>query len=87
MDLNVFFLVPFAVEPMLPKQTTIEVHLMVILTIGTLEYVWIWFAFFSFKAWWVCFFVGFVTPTELIMILIFMWAIKFDTFESLDSTR
>jgi len=38
------------------------------LTIEILEYVQTWITFFCFKAWWVCFFVGFAVPIKLMMI-------------------
>ena len=60
---------PFAVEPVLPEQTQIGVCLVVVLTIGTFECVWTWFALLHFQMWWVCLLVGFVTPTKFMMIL------------------
>ena len=45
------------------------------------------FSFFCFKMRWVCFFISFAVPTKLTIIFWFIWAVTFDAFGTLNSTR
>ena len=57
------------------------------MAIRTLEDMQTQFAFFCFEVWWIGPFIGFVTPTELMIVFRFMWTIAFDALRSLNSAR
>jgi len=75
MDLRVLLLVPLSIETVLPERTCCGVCLMFASTIGTLEGVWTWFAFFGFEAWWISLFISLAIPAEFMMVLRFVGSI------------
>ena len=57
------------------------------LTIGTFEEIRIQFSFFHFKSWEICLWVGFATPTEIVVIFRLVWPIALNVFSTLNSTQ
>ena len=87
MDFRIFLQVPLPIKVVLPKQTWIWVHLIVPSAIRAFEGIRARFAFFSFKARWVCLFIGFTIPTEFTVVLWFVMTITLDTLWFLNPTR
>jgi len=75
---------PFAMEPMFPKQTQVGVHLVISTTVGALKGIQTWFIFFCLKMREVSFIICFVTPPELIIVFSLMRAIALDILRALD---
>ena len=51
MDLDIFFVMLFMVEPVFSERTKIRVCLIIAIAIGALENMWTQIVFFCFKAW------------------------------------
>ena len=71
-------------EPILPEQTEIGIHLIVSMTVGALEGVRARFTLLSLKLRGVSFSIRFATPPKLAMIFGFMRSVAFDTLGSLN---
>ena len=84
MDLVIFLDVLFVMEPMFSKQTQVGVHLVISITVGALERMQIWFAFFCLKAREISFLIRFATPPKLLMVFSLVRAIALDTLGALD---
>ena len=86
-DLDVFLIVLFMVEPVFLKWAKVRVCLVIAMAVRALENMWAQFAFFYFKVQRVHFFVSFAAPPKLMMVFRFVRSITFDTLWSLNSTR
>jgi len=53
----------------LPKKACYRVSLVLTSTVGALEGMQVWFAFFGFKAWQINFIIGLTAPAEFTMVL------------------
>ena len=86
-DLNIFFVVPFTVEPVFLEQKKVRVCLIITTAVRVFEKIQIQFVFFCFRVWWIHFFVGFATSPKLTMVFKFVRSITLNTLRSLNSTR
>jgi len=87
MDLVIFLDVLFTIEPMLPERTQVGVYLVISMTIGVLEQMQTWFAFFCLKTRRVCFLICFAAPPKLAMVFHLVRAIALDALRALDLTE
>ena len=60
---------------------------MVATTVRAFENIWIQFAFFCFRVWWVHFFIGFAELPKLTIVFRFVRSIILDALRFLNSTR
>jgi len=84
MDLVIFLDVPFVMEPMFPKQTQVGVCLVISTTVGALEGMQTWFAFFCLEVRGISFLIHFTTPPKLMMVFSLVRTITLDTLGALD---
>ena len=87
LEFSIFFVIPFLVESMFPKQTIYRVSYMRTLTIEILETMRARIAFLSFKSRRINFVVSFATPCKITVIISEMWTITFCTFRILNTTN
>jgi len=73
------------VETMFPEGISVQVCLMITSTIGVFEQVRTWFALLGLKSQRVCFFIGFIIPSKVIMMFRFMRTVAFNIFGPLNS--
>ena len=86
-NLDIFLLLLFPIEIVLPEWTLVRVSLMISLTIKTLEYVRIRISFLCFKSRRISSFICLATLSKLVIILWFMRAITLDAFRPLYSAQ
>jgi len=84
MDLVIFLDVLFVMEPMFLKQTQVGVHLVISMTVRTLEGMQTWFTFFCLEMRGISFLIHFAIPLELTIVFSLVRAIALDILGALD---
>ena len=87
MDLWIFLLVLFFIEPIFPERTYCCICLMLSMAVHTFEGVQTRFAFFGFKAWRINFIVHFAVPSRFVVIFWLVRSITLYAFWALNSAR